>query len=324
MPASTSSWQSCSYSSAEPSHQWISSGSVRAAISSTQASRRSFLVGAGAVVFIDCKRLLRVAVICGARPARARPAPDRIAGERKNAHRGAMAKAYRTPDAEAFGFSTARPAVPRPRRGGPAACWRPRRVPARHEHEPLELGHEHAVLVEDARVHLHGAAVGLGLRLLLLEHLGLAEERVAVEHRRRMLELFGGEVGDRLAADVAHRHAERQRVDERAHDDVAALLGGGRVDVVDVQRVVVHGDQAEEVVVGLGDGLGRPVLVHVADLELLQVAAVGVGAARLARGLIGLQCSPIGLGCGLTGLDGSRVAHWPLEVSFDWCSPRQL
>ena len=36
VPASTSSWQSRSYSSAEPSHQWISSGWVSAAISSTQ------------------------------------------------------------------------------------------------------------------------------------------------------------------------------------------------------------------------------------------------------------------------------------------------
>ena len=37
--------------------------------------------------------------------------------------------------------------------------------------------------------------------------------------------------------------------------------------------------QAEEVVVGLGHRLGRPVLVDGADLELLEVAAVGVGAA---------------------------------------------
>jgi hypothetical protein len=39
--------------------------------------------------------------------------------------------------------------------------------------------------------------------------------------------------------------------------------------------VVVHGDEAEHVVVGLGDGLGRPVLVDGTHLELLEVAAVG-------------------------------------------------
>ncbi len=135
----------------------------------------------------------------------------------------------------------------------------------------------------------HRPAVGLGLRLALLQHLGLAVERVAVEDRRGVLELFGGEVGDRLAAHVADRHAERQRVHQRPHHHVASLLGLGCVHVVDVQRVVVHRDQAEEVVVGLGHGLRRPVLVDVSDLELLQVAAVGMGAARLAGGLVGLE-----------------------------------
>src|SRR4029077_3502083 len=72
-------------------------------------------------------------------------------------------------------------------------------------------------------------------------------------------------------------------------DDVAALLRFGGVDVVYVQRVVVHREQAEEVVLGLGDRLGGPVLVHGADLELLEVAAVLVRAARLARGLICLE-----------------------------------
>ena len=90
--------------------------------------------------------------------------------------------------------------------------------------------------------------------------------------------------------------AERERVDQRADDDVATLLGLVRVDVVDVERVVVHRDQAEQVVVGLGNRLGGPVLVDGTDLELLEVAAVGMGAARLARGLV--------------GLDGMGLAHW--------------
>ena len=95
------------------------------------------------------------------------------------------------------------------------------------------------------------------------------EERVAVEDGVGMAEIFGREVGDRLTGHVRDRHPEGQRVDEGADDDVAALLGGLRVDVVEVERVVVHRDQAEEVVVGLGHGLRRPVLVDGADLELL-------------------------------------------------------
>ena len=159
-------------------------------------------------------------------------------------------------------------------------------------------------------MHLDRAAVGLGSGLLLLEHLRLAEQRVAVEHRRRVLELFGREVGDRLAAHVADRHAERQRVHERTDHHVAPLLGFGRVDVVEVQRMVVHRDQAEQVVVGLGHGLRGPVLVDGADLELLQVAAIRMGAARLARGLL--------------GLDGLGLAHGSLRVSFGLWSRRQL
>src|ERR1700751_3647150 len=78
---------------------------------------------------------------------------------------------------------------------------------SRHEHDPLELGDENAVLVVGARVDLDGAAVGLGTGLLLFEHLGLDEQRVAVKNGRRVGEPLGGEVRDRLAADVRDGHA---------------------------------------------------------------------------------------------------------------------
>ena len=54
MPASTSSWQSRSYSSALPSHQWIESGWVSAVISSTQAiSLELPVAGASDVVAVS-------------------------------------------------------------------------------------------------------------------------------------------------------------------------------------------------------------------------------------------------------------------------------
>src|SRR6185369_14121183 len=61
-----------------------------------------------------------------------------------------------------------------------------------------------------------------------------------------------------------------------ADDHVAAEVGL-RLGVVrvGVQRVVVHRDHAEQVVVVLGDGLAGPVLVHVADGEVLEVATEG-------------------------------------------------
>ena len=80
------------------------------------------------------------------------------------------------------------------------------------------------------------------------------------------------EVRDRLAGHVRHGHAEQDRVDVVAHHHVA-LEVRGRLGVVrvEVQRVVVHGQQAEQVVVVLRDGLARPVPVNRADLELLEV-----------------------------------------------------
>jgi hypothetical protein len=63
-----------------------------------------------------------------------------------------------------------------------------------------------------------------------------------------------------------------------------------------VQRVVVHREQAEHVVVRLGDGLRGPVLVDRPDLELLEVAAVRVGAGRLAGALVGVELVGGGVG----------------------------
>src|SRR3954452_14218924 len=56
-----------------------------------------------------------------------------------------------------------------------------------------------------------------------------------------------------------------------------------------MQGVVVHGEQAEEVVLGLRDRLRGPVLVDRSDLELLQVAPVLVRTGVLSLGLVGGQ-----------------------------------
>ena len=81
------------------------------------------------------------------------------------------------------------------------------------------------------------------------------------------------EVGDRCPAHVGHAHAEHERVHEVADDDVLAVhrlvLGEP---LVRVQRMVVHRDHAEQVIVVLGDRLAGPVPVDVADGEVLEVA----------------------------------------------------
>src|SRR5262249_23636468 len=105
---------------------------------------------------------------------------------------------------------------------------------ARYQHEALELGHQRPVLVEHAGVDLDRPAVRLRARFAHLEHLGLGEQRVAVEDRSGVAELLGRKVRDRLTRNVADAHAEGQRIDIRPDHDVAPLLGLRRVDVVDV------------------------------------------------------------------------------------------
>src|SRR5919106_2870086 len=55
VPASTRSWQSRSYSSAEPSHQWIASGWVSSATSATQEISFAFLVGTSVAALVSLK-----------------------------------------------------------------------------------------------------------------------------------------------------------------------------------------------------------------------------------------------------------------------------
>src|SRR5688572_14430493 len=94
----------------------------------------------------------------------------------------------------------------------------------RNQDGALELGDERVVLLVDAGVDLDDAAVRLRLRRAHLEHLGLTEQRVAVEDRVRVREVLGGQVRDRLAGNVGDRHAQREAVDERTDDDVLPLL----------------------------------------------------------------------------------------------------
>ena len=99
-------------------------------------------------------------------------------------------------------------------------------------------------------------------RLPLVEHGGLAVERVAVEGGSDVAQRLDLEVGDRLPRDVGDAHPEQIVVAD--HDVLAELRGLLGVVAVEVQRVVVR--QAEQVVVVLRDRLARPVLVGRADL----------------------------------------------------------
>src|SRR5436190_4066309 len=98
----------------------------------------------------------------------------------------------------------------------------------------------------------------------------------------RELDVGPAEIGDRLLADVADAHARQQRHRERRGDDAAAELGVARILLVEVKRVLVHGEQGKPGVVGLRDGASRPMLVDVADREVLIIAPEALAIASLA------------------------------------------
>src|SRR5664280_2870442 len=82
-------------------------------------------------------------------------------------------------------------------------------------------GEQPAVLIAALGLDVHHAAVVLGLRLGLVQHRRLPVDGVAVEGRRDVAQRLDLEVGQGLAGDVRHRHAQQQRVDVVADHDIA-------------------------------------------------------------------------------------------------------
>ena len=87
------------------------------------------------------------------------------------------------------------------------------------------------------------------------------------------LDVLEAQVGDSFAGDVGHALSQRDVHHQVAHHHVLPELGALPKVLVDVERVVVHGQHAEENVIGLGDGAAGPVLVDITHFELFQITA---------------------------------------------------
>src|SRR5262245_34456367 len=88
-----------------------------------------------------------------------------------------------------------------------------------------------------------------------------------------MSNLFVFEVSDALAADVGNAHPDCSGENQKPDDQPLAMLSALGVMRIDVKRIVVHGQHAEEGVVHLGNVSSGPVPVDVADGEFLVVPA---------------------------------------------------
>ena len=144
VPASTSIWQRRSYSSADPSHQCDVVG-LRQRGDLLDPGQQLLVASSGRWSDLTVRVTL---LVCGC---------GTIGGDHASVRRRAGRHAVL--------YSTLALRAPA-RSPGVCACGTSTRR--------LNSATSDAVLVEDARVDLDGAAVGLGARLLVLEHLGLA------------------------------------------------------------------------------------------------------------------------------------------------------
>ena len=118
-----------------------------------------------------------------------------------------------------------------------------------------ERQHIDAMLVVGDGLYIDDAAVGLGLGLALVEHTGTHIDGVVDEHGIEVLDILVTEVGNGLAADIGHGDAYSQGEHQCAyHQDLTMLIVAGIVDI-GMHGMVIHGEETEEIVVALENGL---------------------------------------------------------------------
>ena len=81
---------------------------------------------------------------------------------------------------------------------------------------------------------------------------------------------------NRAPAHVRLAHPNHQTDDDRPLHQPLAMLRSRRIMLVDMQRVLVHAQQAEQRVVELSDGPAGPVPKRLARFQFFEVAAVFV------------------------------------------------
>ena len=87
-----------------------------------------------------------------------------------------------------------------------------------------------------------------------------------------MPDMLEFENGESLAAHILDGHVQHNAKDQRPHDEALFELRLFCVVGIDMQRVVVHSEHAEERIVVLGNGATGPVLINGSDLKLFKTA----------------------------------------------------
>src|SRR5229473_7856969 len=134
----------------------------------------------------------------------------------------------------------------------------------------LEGDHLGPILGEAGGAHGDDADVGSRARLSDFEHLGARVDRVALEDRVGQTHLVPSEIRHHVLRYVAHALTGHQRQREGAVDERLSELGQGGVLVVEMNRRCVLREEREPDIVRRRDRAAERVLIHVADLEVLE------------------------------------------------------
>lgn len=102
----------------------------------------------------------------------------------------------------------------------------------------------------------------------------LGIDGVAVKNRPDVLDFAVVQVGDRPAAHVRDAHADHDAEYQRPDDQALTVLRASGVVGIDMDGVLVHGQQREPSVIGFTDRPPRPVLEDLPDFELVKVPSV--------------------------------------------------
>ena len=106
-------------------------------------------------------------------------------------------------------------------------------------------------------------------RLALRQDLTSGIDGVPAKDRRHQPQVGPANVGDRLLADIRHANAGDNR-QGRQLSTTGRPNGQGRVNLIEVQRVLVHRQQRKPSIIGLADRAARAMFVNVADREILK------------------------------------------------------
>lgn len=148
-------------------------------------------------------------------------------------------------------------------------------MPLRYENMSAQGEDFFRPLVISTRLNMDDASVRIALGYLDRKDFCLGGQRIADEHRAIVAYLIISKIGVRLTTDIRDRHPRHETENVSTnHEDLAVLVAFAEF-LVEMNRMMIHGEQAKQIVVTLGDRLSGVMLENIARLEILEVMSEG-------------------------------------------------